>query len=266
MSKVMSNIPSINMLYEYALDNSEYIMIKELFYSALFFNTAAAMSLKKIRIVRKTNNQDKIIIPNYFGISFGNSGVGKNHSDNLARAIYKDLFTKFEGYAEEFYNDRKDPNDRKPDPRYVNLSSYFIPVTSTWQALQKAAQTVKDMDIGSVNVVSDELGDNIMSMSEIFTKLKSTWDTGTSEGPVNVTNGGESYFCVHDVCFNALLFGAPGPFELDTKKKDRLLEIYFLEWLEGLLFIITIHIKNLRIEIQILKNFQKSFMTNLINT
>ncbi len=96
MSKVMSNIPSINMLYEYALDNSEYIMIKELFYSALFFNTAAAMSLKKIRIVRKTNNQDKIIIPNYFGISFGNSGVGKNHSDNLARAIYKDLFTKFD--------------------------------------------------------------------------------------------------------------------------------------------------------------------------
>ncbi len=544
MSKVMSNIPSINMLYEYALDNSEYIMIKELFYSALFFNTAAAMSLKKIRIVRKTNNQDKIIIPNYFGITFAGSGCvdeetefltpkgwkkiseyeagdlvcqwsedgstqfvnpiayisepekrecyyidggknsntnrflcpdhrvpylteekkyknsvyksklkvakasdifernsgfkfptnfkkpesdtkldltddeirlqvaffadgtitnrykdyngkirvkkqykidrlkmlldrngstyktsitgeytmfwinikiqekvyndywyncsneqlkvifeeahlwdgsliggkktfrttiketadfmqyvyttqsenyvsfikkerhnkvpfhteyrisetlcknksvtknmikkkhmpnfmkycftvpssfwvarrnnficiegncGKNHSDNLARAIYKDLFTKFEGYAEEFYNDRKDPNDRKPDPRYVNLSSYFIPVTSTWQALQKAAQTVKDMDIGSVNVVSDELGDNIMSMSEIFTKLKSTWDTGTSEGPVNVTNGGESYFCVHDVCFNALLFGAPGPFELDTKKKDRLLEIY----------------------------------------
>ncbi len=42
-----------------------------------------------------------------------------------------------------------------------------------------------------------------MSMPEIFTKLKSTWDTGTSEGPVNVTNGGESYFCVHDVCFNA---------------------------------------------------------------
>ena len=386
MSKVMSNIQSINMLYEYALDNSEYIMIKELFYSALFFNTAAAMSLKKIRIVRKTNNQDKIIIPNYFGITFAGSGCvdeetefltpkgwkkiseykygdlvcqwnedgstqfvnpisyisepenrkgyyiqngnrficpdhrmpfmteggtlevveaeafinhmaykqlmtykkldfkeyehmqfdpetnklskyniklsdierkhfpgskkycftvpssfwvarrnnficiegncGKNHSDNLARAIYKDLFTKFEGYAEEFYNDRKDPNDRKPDPRYVNLSSYFIPVTSTWQALQKAAQTVKDMDIGSVNVVSDELADNIMSMSEIFTKLKSTWDTGTSEGPVNVTNGGESYFCVHDVCFNALLFGAPGPFELDTKKKDRLLEIY----------------------------------------
>ena len=226
MDKNMRNIESINMLYEYALDNSEYIMIRELFFSALFFNTAAAMSLKKIRIIRKTNNNDKIIIPNYFGISFGGSGVGKNHSDNLARAIFKESFDNFQRHAESFYDSRKDPADKKPDPRYVNLSSYFIPVTSTWQALQKAAQTVKDMDVGSVNVVSDELGDNIMSMSEIFTKLKSTWDTGTSEGPVNVTNGGESYFCVHDVCFNALLFGAPGPFELDPKKKDRLLETY----------------------------------------
>ena len=226
MDKNMRNIESINMLYEYALDNSEYIMIRELFFSALFFNTAAAMSLKKIRIIRKTNNNDKVIIPNYFGISFGGSGVGKNHSDNLARAIFKESFDNFQRHAESFYDSRKDHADKRPDPRYVNLSSYFIPVTSTWQALQKAAQTVKDMDVGSVNVVSDELGDNIMSMSEIFTKLKSTWDTGTSEGPVNVTNGGESYFCVHDVCFNALLFGAPGPFELDPKKKDRLLETY----------------------------------------
>ena len=226
MDKNMRNIESINMLYEYALDNSEYIMIRELFFSALFFNTAAAMSLKKIRIIRKTNNNDKVIIPNYFGISFGGSGVGKNHSDNLARAIFKESFDNFQRHAESFYDSRKDPADKKPDPRYVNLSSYFIPVTSTWQALQKAAQTVKDMDVGSVNVVSDELADNIMSMSEIFTKLKSTWDTGTSEGPVNVTNGGESYFCVYDVCFNALLFGAPGPFELDPKKKDRLLETY----------------------------------------
>ena len=226
MDKNMRNIESINILYEYALDNSEYIMIRELFFSALFFNTAAAMSLKKIRIIRKTNNNDKVIIPNYFGISFGGSGVGKNHSDNLARAIFKESFDNFQRHAESFYDSRKDPADKKPDPRYVNLSSYFIPVTSTWQALQKAAQTVKDMDVGSVNVVSDELADNIMSMSEIFTKLKSTWDTGTSEGPVNVTNGGESYFCVHDVCFNALLFGAPGPFELDPKKKDRLLETY----------------------------------------
>jgi len=221
----LKNIENINILYKYALDNSEYILLKEMFFSALFFNTASAMALKNIRIVRKTNNKDKIIIPNYFGITFGNSGIGKNHSDNIAKSIYREMNQKFERVSSGFYESNKD-KEGKPDQRYLNLSSYFVPVSSTWQALQKAAQTVKDMGAGGVNVVSDELGDSIMSMSEIFTKLKSTWDTGTSEGPMNVTNGGESYFLVEDVCFNSLLFGAPGPFELDSKKKDRLLEIY----------------------------------------
>lgn len=221
----MNDIQNINMLYEYAQDNSEYNMIKEMFYSALFFNTSAAMALKNIRIKRKSNNGDKLIIPNYFGITFANSGCGKNHSDNIAKTLFKDSFRKFEAFSAQFYDARKD-NDGKGDPRYVNLSSYFVPVSSTWQALQKAAQTVKDMDAGSVNIVADELGDTIMSMAEIFTKLKSTWDTGTSEGPVNVSNGGESYFLVNDVCFNALLFGAPAPFELVAAKKDKLLEAY----------------------------------------
>jgi len=166
-----------------------------------------------------------VIIPNYFGITFAGSGCGKNHSDNIAKSIYKDMYKKFERVSVGFYESKKD-SEGKPDQRYLNLSSYFIPVSSTWQALQKAAQTVKDMNAGGVNIVADELGDSIMSMSEIFTKLKSTWDTGTSEGPMNVTNGGESYFLVEDVCFNALLFGAPAPFELVPAKKDKLLEAY----------------------------------------
>ena len=191
----LNNIPNINMLYEYAMDNSEYIMIKEMFLSALFFNTASAMALRNIRIKRKSNNKDKIIIPNYFAVTFAGSGCGKNHSDSIARSIYKPMFEKFNDRAYTFFEARRDEK-RVPDPRYLNMSSYFIPVTSSWQALQKAAQTVKDMDVGSVNVVADELADNIMQMADIFTKLKSTWDTGQSEGPLNVTSGGEAYFLV----------------------------------------------------------------------
>ena len=63
-------------------------------------------------------------------------------------------------------------------------------------------------------------------MQPIFTKLKTAWDTGVSEGQVNVSDGNENYFTVTDVCFNALLFGSPAPFELDAKKKDKLLESY----------------------------------------
>ena len=376
--KKLNNIPNINMLYEYAMDNSEYIMIKEMFLSALFFNTASAMALRNIRIKRKSNNKDKIIIPNYFAVTFAGSGCvdkdtefltpigwkkiseykqgdlvlqwnpdnstqfvnpsnyisepevrkgyyidggnrfvcpdhrmpfyefnnksnlpeltvlsaekyfnrkqnnnsykhisyipdsnhielysinnverkpfpgskkycftvpssfwvarrndfisiegncGKNHSDSIARSIYKPMFEKFNDRAYTFFEARRDEK-RVPDPRYLNMSSYFIPVTSSWQALQKAAQTVKDMDVGSVNVIADELADNIMQMADIFTKLKSTWDTGQSEGPLNVTSGGEAYFLVENVVFNALLFGAPAPFELVPTKKDRLLETY----------------------------------------
>ena len=383
--KKLNNIPNINMLYEYAMDNSEYIMIKEMFFSALFFNTASAMALRNIRIKRKSNNKDKIIIPNYFAVTFAGSGCvdkdtefltpigwkkisdykqgdlvlqwntdnstkfvnpsnyisepevrkgyyiqngnrfvcpdhrmpfmteggtlevaeaetfvnhmvykqlctyekldfkeyehmqfdpetnklsrysinlsdikrkpfpgskkycftvpssfwvarrndfisiegncGKNHSDSIARSIYKPMFEKFNDRAYTFFEARRDEK-RVPDPRYLNMSSYFIPVTSSWQALQKAAQTVKDMDVGSVNVIADELADNIMQMADIFTKLKSTWDTGQSEGPLNVTSGGEAYFLVENVVFNALLFGAPAPFELVPAKKDRLLETY----------------------------------------
>ena len=153
----LDNIQNINMLYEYAMDNSEYVMIKEMFMSALFFNTAAAMALRNIRIKRKSNNKDKIIIPNYFGVTFRNSGIGKNHSDNIARSIYKPIFEKFNDSAYTFFEARRDEK-RVPDPRYLNMSSYFVPVTSSWQALQKAAQTVKDMDVGAVNVISDELG------------------------------------------------------------------------------------------------------------
>ena len=376
--KKLNNIPNINMLYEYAMDNSEYVMIKEMFMSALFFNTAAAMALRNIRIKRKSNNKDKIIIPNYFAVTFAGSGCvdkdtefltptgwkkiseykqgdlvlqwnpdnstqfinpsnyisepevrdgyyidggnrfvcpdhrmpfydfnnksnlpgltvlsaekyfnrkqnnnsykhisyipdsnhielysinsverkpfpgskkycftvpssfwvarrndfisiegncGKNHSDSIARSIYKPMFEKFNDRAYTFFEARRDEK-RVPDPRYLNMSSYFVPVTSSWQALQKAAQTVKDMDVGAVNVVADELADNIMQMADIFTKLKSTWDTGQSEGPLNVTSGGEAYFLVENVVFNALLFGAPAPFELVPTKKDRLLETY----------------------------------------
>lgn len=42
----------------------------------------------------------------------------------------------------------------------------------------------------------------------------------------NITDGNDNYFTVTDVCFNALLFGSPAPFELDPKKKDKLLEAY----------------------------------------
>lgn len=185
------NIKSIEMLYQWALDQSEYILPREIFYNALFFNTAAAMGLKNIRIRRATNRGDKIIIPNYIGITFAGSGIGKDHSNNIARSLYTTMFAKFESLSAAFYDSKKEAtSDRKPDRRYLNLSSYFVPVSSSAEGLQKAAQTVCDMDCGSLNIIADELGDTITGMDKIFTKIKTAWDTGVSEGQVNVSDGG----------------------------------------------------------------------------
>ena len=87
----LNNIPNINMLYEYAMDNSEYIMIKEMFLSALFFNTSAAMALQNIRIKRKSNNKDKIIVPSYFAVTFAGSGCVDKDTEFLTPTGWKKI-------------------------------------------------------------------------------------------------------------------------------------------------------------------------------
>ena len=216
---------SIELLYNTALDSSEYILPKDLYLNALFFNTASAMGLKNIRIKRITNRGEKFIIPSYFAISFGESGMGKDHSRNLTEDLFRHQFERFEVLAEDFYDANKG-TPSEPDKRYLNLSSYFIPVESSEEGIQKAAQTISDMNLGSVNIYTDELADNIGKMDPIFKKLKTAWDTGDSNGSVNVSDGGMNYFAVKNICFNALLFGAPMPFDLDPKKKEKLISAY----------------------------------------
>jgi hypothetical protein len=64
----------LDTLYAWALDQSEYILPKELFFNALFFNTACHMGLRNVRISRTTNSGTKMTIPNYYAISFVPSG------------------------------------------------------------------------------------------------------------------------------------------------------------------------------------------------
>ena len=213
------------MLYQVALDQSEYVLPKELYLNALFFQTAAAMGLKNIRIKRQTKTGDKLIIPSYIGISFAPAGAGKDHSKNLTEDIFKPLHESFNRAAEMFFDAHRG-TPTEPERRYLKLNSYFIPVESSEEGIQKAAQTICDMGIGSVNIQTDELGDNIGKMEQIFKKIKTAWDTGTSEGPINVSDSGQNYFTVKNTCFNALLFGSPAKFELRPDRKEKLIDAY----------------------------------------
>ena len=216
----------LDKLYDWANDQCQYTLIHELFYNALFFNTAAAAGIAGIKIRRESNSGFKETIPNYFAISFGGQGIGKNMSFDLAEYLFKEMFNSYIAHAEAFYNKHYDSKNDKCDIRYIGISSPFIPVNSSWQGIQKTAQTVCDQNFGSINITTDELGDEITGMSEILKMMKTAWDTGSSRGPVNVSEGGKGYFEATNVPFNSLFFGAPGPFNLVPKKKEKLLEYY----------------------------------------
>jgi len=118
--QLLGKIEALDLLYKDALDQSSYILPPCLYFNALFYTTATAMALKNIRIHRETRNRgNKIIIPNYFGISFGNSGLGKNHSHKLATKIFQPMFNNFIAYAHHFYEERM--AEDKEDKRYVLL-------------------------------------------------------------------------------------------------------------------------------------------------
>lgn len=221
----MSQVKAIDDLYEYILDQSMYKLEEGVFYNALFYCTAAAMGIKNIRMRRSTNRGDKLTICNYFGITFGVSGIGKDHSMNKAEHLFYPKFDRIVDLVKSFYDQQRD-KDGKPNRKYVNLSSYFVPVISSVEGIRKTAQTLSDSGYGSVNIFETELGNRIMSMEPIFDVLKKAWDNGTFEGAVNVSDGGENYFTVKDMGCNALLFGAPGPFIQDPKRQDALIMAY----------------------------------------
>ena len=153
---LLEKIEPLDLLYSHALDQSQFVIAPCLYYNALFFATASAMGLKNIRIKWETNRGDKIIIPNFFGISFSKSGSGKDHVFKLTTQLYSTMFEKFTHRAEAFY-DARNENPSMPDKRYIKLPGYFIDVSSSEQGIQKSAQTIADMQYGSVNVISDEL-------------------------------------------------------------------------------------------------------------
>ena len=216
----------INKLLEYFQDKGEYIFPKEVLENALFFNTACLLGIYNIRLKRATNNGDKLIIPSYYGITFGSSGIGKNYSREITRQFFEPLFKRVVEACNDYMSMNYVDEKGKLDSCYMRLSNYYIPISSTEQGIQKQAQTFYAFGKGSVNIVNDEIGNFIQKSEAIFAKLKTAWDTGLSEGSVNASDESRNYFTIENMHYNMLLFGSPAPFEMFPNKKDMLLEAY----------------------------------------
>lgn len=88
-----------------------------------------------------------------------NITAGKNHSRDLSRRLFEDPFNKWVERCSAF-NDtaRTHTEDGKFDKKYIKLTDYYVPISSSIEGIQKAAQTVNDMCTGSINISCDELG------------------------------------------------------------------------------------------------------------
>lgn len=211
-------------IMEYFQDQGQYMFLPELLESALFFNTATAIQLVNARIHRTTNHGVKKIIPNTFFIILAPSGVGKNASISFTAEPFREMFSNFIARIEAFTLDPNNRNEKNElEPQYIKISHQYLPSGSSTQGVQKAAQTLTDIGFGGVSLFEDELGDNMLSMGQIFTKMKTAFDEGISYGDLNVSSGGLNYHTVEDICYNAMLMGSPGIFEQQPRLKDQLL-------------------------------------------
>jgi len=211
-------------IMEYFSDQGQYLFLPELLESSLFFNTATAIQLVNARIHRTTNHGVKKIIPNTFFIVLAPSGVGKNASISFTAEPFREMFSNFISRIDSFTLDSNNRNEKNElEPQYIKMSHQYLPSGSSTQGVQKAAQTLTDIGFGGVSLFEDELGDNMLSMGQIFTKMKTAFDEGISYGDLNVSSGGLNYHTVEDICYNAMLMGSPGIFEQQPKLKDQLL-------------------------------------------
>ncbi len=145
-------------------------------------------------------------------------------SVKLTREPFKEMFDSFVDRANTFVlNPNNRDNKNELLPQYIKINHPYVPAGSTTQGVQKISQTISDMGFGAVSIYDDELGDNMGGMGQIFTKIKTAFDDGIAYGDVNVSSGGENYFTVENICYNALLMGSPGIFDQQPKLKEQLL-------------------------------------------
>jgi hypothetical protein len=213
----------IQHLFKYWGDKAEYSFLPELLETSLFFNCSAAMQMKNARLIRQTNHGVKKIIPVFYSIIMAEPGAGKDFSMELTAEPFYKAFDNFVDRIDSFVSHPNNRNEKNELAiQYIKMSSHLITVTGTTQGMQQAAQTITDLGFGSVNIFTSEIGNHIMNMEPVMTKLKQAFDKGEFQGDLISSGGGEKYFTVKNVACNALLMGSPGIFLVDPKLKQAL--------------------------------------------
>jgi hypothetical protein len=195
----------------------------ELMESSAFFVVASlANSLKGYRI-RKDDGSMSML--NYFGLSFFESGGGKNLSYEASAELFKEVMDYYPiDIANSFKRNKKAPNGDiliRDEEFYMMPDSFFTPIDGTKEGFQKLMQGMSVINGSSLNLIEDEFGDILMN-ADMLSRIKSAWDNGEAKGK---TTASSKYFSLKGVCVNILSFGSPHSIQKSRVKSDKLDDI-----------------------------------------
>ncbi len=204
------------------IKNRMYIEVSDrMVLNAIHFNISCLLGMKRNdgRGVLKDENGMSII--NYYGITFGESGRGKDKTNDLAREYFSNEFDKFTGIisSEVTANQGVVPTGDMPEQtQYMLPNDIVLPIDGTREAFYLTRQAFDIANGGSLNIIESEIGDKILRADDMLMVLKETWTDGNSNAKRTVSG---SYRPVKNVPTNALMFGSPHTIKKTEKKQEQ---------------------------------------------
>jgi len=188
---------------------------RSLIESVLFYY--AAIIINKYNI-RKTSGSKHI---KYFGLFFGESGVGKDFTMNEIEKLF-DLsnYSKimFAYYRKQIENLPEEPDNIKEILRYMPKST-TIGVEGTSEGLYQVIQSQKLSGFGSLNLESREIGEHISSSSGLLSKLKELSDGYLKSKIIKGDDNTEMKEDVNNIIANFLGLGSKKGATSDSRKE-----------------------------------------------
>ena len=159
---------------------------------------------------------------NFYGVTLARSGTGKDATLKTIENVFEPFCSKFtENVTSEFKmlnGTLPEGNETDGEVDYIVPTSYKVPVRGTIEGFMRVANFFNKIDIGSLNVISSEIG-NDFSSSDAVEVLVELWEDGNFNG-MNTVN--EKYKPVENVRTNMLLFGSQDVFKNSESKLNQL--------------------------------------------
>jgi len=237
---------------------------KNITQNALLFTASALIGVRRMKIIH--NGQESFI--NFFGVTFANSGAGKDVALSICEKMFELDTDKYVNVLKQNFKNLTSEKDNdiadiEEDIDYIIPSKYSVPLRGSVEGIMRVGNFFNHTTLGSFNITSSEFAHEINKDNlTILTKL---WQSGSNDGSTNVN---EKYKPISNIPSNILLYGTYEPFKQDNKLHQELNEILVSALARRSLFALSdnedkIYLDNVQSNMNILIDFGKQFKEHI---